>query len=172
VKLSLLAAGLVMGSMSVAALAAGASAASAPLTDGYHRFSEVEHQLQAWSKEHPEIQLLTLGKSAGGRPIYAVLIAAPGTAPNDVPPDERPAVFVGANIAGYHNAGTEAALDLIQRLIERLAGKDAGATALLRERTFYIAPALNPDAHDALFTKPRARRSGNARRWTTTATAW
>ncbi|HEY2739748.1 MAG TPA: M14 family metallopeptidase, partial [Thermoanaerobaculia bacterium] len=156
-KLSLLAAGLVMGSMS---LAAGASAASAPLTDGYHRFSEVEHQLQAWSKEHPEIQLLTLGKSAGGRPIYVVRIAAP----NDVPPEERPAVFVGANIAGYHNAGTEAALDLIQRLIERLGGKDAGTAALLRERTFYVAPALNPDAHDALFTKPRARRSGNAQK--------
>ncbi len=159
-KLSLLAAGLVMGSMSAAALAAGASAASAPLTDGYHRFSEVEHQLQAWSKEHPEIQLLTLGKSAGGRPIYAVRIAAP----NGVPPEERPAVFVGANIAGYHNAGTEAALDLIQRLIERLGGKDAGAAALLRERTFYVAPALNPDAHDALFTRPRARRSGNAQK--------
>lgn len=162
-KLSLVAAGLVIGSMS---LAAGASAASAPLTDGYHRFSEVEHQLQTWSKEHPEIQILTIGKSAGGRPIYVVRIAArtaaPGTTPNDVPPDERPAVFVGANIAGYHNAGTEAALHLIQRLVDPSTGKDTAA--LLRERTFYVAPALNPDAHDALFAKPRARRSGNAQK--------
>jgi hypothetical protein len=120
--------------------------------EGYHRFSEVEHQLQAWSKEHPELQVLTIGKSAGGRPLYVARLAAPG----EVPPDERPAVFVGANIAGYHNAGTEAALHLIRRLL----GKEAAA--LLRERTFYIAPALNPDAHDGLFTTPRVRRSGNA----------
>jgi hypothetical protein len=155
------AAGLVIGSVSAlspTSLASAASPASVPLSAGYHRFSEVEHQLQAWSQEHPEIQVLTIGKSAGGRPIYVVRIAAPGAAPDSLPPDERPAVFVGANIAGYHNAGTEAALHLIQRL----TGKDAAA--LLRERTFYIAPALNPDAHDAFFARPRARRSGNAQK--------
>jgi hypothetical protein len=120
--------------------------------EGYHGFSEVERQLQAWSQEHPELQVLTIGKSAGGRPLYVARLAAQG----EVPPDERPAVFVGANIAGYHNAGTEAALHLIRRLL----GKEAAA--LLRERTFYIAPALNPDAHDGLFATPRVRRSGNA----------
>jgi hypothetical protein len=147
-----------------AALAAGLilvsalSGAAAPLSEGYHRFSEVEHQLQIWSQEHPEIQILTLGKSAGGRPIYVARIAAQ----SETPPEERPAVFVGANIAGYHNAGTEAALHLIQRLVDPNAGKDTAA--LLRERTFYVAPALNPDAHDAFFAKPRARRSGNAQK--------
>ena len=159
------AAGLAIGSVSALSAASPASPASAPLSAGYHRFSEVEHQLQAWSKEHPEIQLLTIGKSAGGRPIYVARIASPG-APGELPPDERPAVFVGANIAGYHNAGTEAALHLIQRLIAQNAAQNAGndAAALLRERTFYVAPALNPDAHDAFFTTPRARRSGNAQK--------
>jgi Zinc carboxypeptidase len=123
-------------------------------TEGYHRFAEVERQLQTWSKEHPELNVLTIGKSQGGRALYVARIASADA----TPPDERPAVFVGANVAGWHNAGTEAALDLIQRL---LAGGD-DVKSLLREHTFYVAPALNPDAHDAFFAIPRERRSGNA----------
>jgi hypothetical protein len=137
-------------------LAAGGPARAASLSDGYHRFSEVERQLQSWSREHPELQILTIGKSAGGRPIYVARLAASGNEGGS--PDERPAVFVGANIAGWHNAGTEAAL----HLIERLLGKDSAA--LLRGRTFYVAPVLNPDASDALFTAPRAQRGGNAQK--------
>ena len=123
----------------------------------YHSFAEVDRQLQEWSREHPrEMQLLTIGRSAGGRPLYVARIAAPGGAD----PDGRPAVFVGANIAGFHNAGTEAALDLIRTLLA--APADSPAAQLLGSRTFYVAPALNPDAHDAIFGTPRDRRSGNA----------
>ena len=124
------------------------------LTAGYHRFSDVERQLQAWSREHPELQIQTIGKSAGGRPIYVARLAGEGAKP-----DERPAVFVGANAVGWHNAGTEAALHLIERLLT-----DKSAAGLLSRRTFYIAPVLDPDACDAFFNKPRARRSGNAQK--------
>ncbi len=147
----------------LALAAAGMLVASAPAApteaaryDDYHRFAEVEQRLQAWSKEHPELKILTLGQSAGGRPIYAAQIAAAGGAR----PEDRPAVFVGANAAGFHNAGTEAALDLVERL---LSG-DKTAAALLRTHTFYVAPALNPDAHDGLFATPRIRRGGNGMR--------
>jgi hypothetical protein len=75
-------------------------------------------------------------------------------------PDRRPAVFVGANLVGFHNAGTEAALDLVRTLLA--APADSPAARLLASRTFYVAPALNPDAHDAMFGTPRIRRSGNA----------
>lgn len=127
------------------------------LTKGYHRFSEVERQLQAWSREHPELQVQTIGKSAGGRPIYVARLAASGVSGDGAAanPDERPAVFVGANAVGWHNAGTEAALHLIERLLRQ------DNRELLRRRTFYVAPALDPDAGDAFFAKPRTRRSGN-----------
>jgi hypothetical protein len=144
--------GLLAGGRTVSA------ASSAASTEGYHRFSEVERQLQSWSREHPELQILTIGKSAGGRPIYVARLAGRSSGKDGGNPDERPAVFVGANIAGWHNAGTEAALHLIQRLL----GKDSAA--LLRERTFYVAPVLNPDASDAFFTAPRAQRGGNAQK--------
>lgn len=134
-------------------LAAGAPARAAVSYEDYHRLAEVERQLRSWSGSHPEVKLLDIGKSAGGRTIWVAQVAAAGS----IPPESRPAVFVGANLAGWHNAGTEAALHLVERLL-------SADEKLLRERTFYIAPALNPDAHDGLFATPRVRRSGNGSR--------
>lgn len=135
-----------------------AAASTAAIYQDYHSFAKVEQQLQAWGKDHPqEVKLLVAGKSAGGRPIYVLRIAGPGP-----DPDGRPAVFVGANIAGYHNAGTEAALDLIQTLVASPAGSPAAK--LLATTTFYVGPALNPDAHDGIFATPRVRRGGNAQK--------
>jgi hypothetical protein len=124
----------------------------------YHSFAEVEAQLAAWQKAHAGVAALqTIGESAGGRAIRVLRIAAPGP----VDPDQRPAVFVGANVAGHHNAGTEAALHLAGTLLEKAGGTQA---ELLSRVTFYVAPVLNPDAHDALFQTPRTLRSGNASR--------
>lgn len=141
------------------ALAAPAAAAVSP--QDYHSFAEVERQLQAWSKESPrEVKLITIGKSAGGRSIYVVRVAGPVSASEDA--DNRPAVFVGANIAGFHNAGTEAALDLLQTLVKAPAGSPA--SKLLASTIFYVAPALNPDAHDTLFGTLHYRRGGNGQK--------
>lgn len=136
-------------------LALGGPAGATVSFEDYHSFAEVEQELRAWDREHATLELLTIGKSAGGRPIYVARVAAPG----GTPPDERAAVFVGANVNGSHNAGTEAALHLLRALLEAPAGSDAARR--LAEQTFYVAPALNPDAHDALFSTPRARRGGN-----------
>jgi hypothetical protein len=128
-----------------------ASPAAAVDSSDYHDFAEVEAQLRAWAA-NPAVELREIGRSAGGRALWVAVVAGDG----ELPPDERPAVFVGANMAGHHNAGTEAALDLIESLL-------ADDRAELRsERTFYVAPVLNPDAHDALFGSVRAMRAGNA----------
>lgn len=119
---------------------------------GYHRYAEVQSALQKASSS-PLVTVTSIGKSAGGRAIPLVRVAAPGA----VDPDSRPAIFVGANAAGWCNAGTEAALDLVDKLVARGAND-----ALLKTRTFYVAPVLNPDAHDALFAKVLVKRSGNA----------
>lgn len=142
--------------VAVAAAALAGSPAFGEPAPGYHNFAAVESQLQGWARQHPAARLLTVGQSAGGRPLYVLQIASPGGAP----PDERSGVFVGANLAGYHNAGTEAALHLAETLLGK-AGSEAQRD-LLRTTTFYIAPALNPDAHDGMFSTPRIRRGGNA----------
>lgn len=121
--------------------------------EGYHRLSEVEAMLRAWAGQHPErLTLVDAGTSAGGHKLWVARLAADAAAA-----DERTGVFVGANVAGYHHAGTEAALDLIRTLLE-----DDDAAKLLEGRTFYVAPVLNPDAHDAFFDGVRWRRQGNA----------
>lgn len=136
-------------------LAAGPVAGA---TEGYHDRAAVEAALAHWASEHPTLaELYEIGTSAGGHPLQVLRLAADG----EDDPAERPAVFVGANVAGYHNAGTEAALDLIETL---LAGAEGDTAELLKSRTFYVAPVLNPDAHDAFFTSPRVRRGGNAER--------
>jgi len=149
-----------VGCLTVTLALATAGAALAVGYDDYHDFGEVETQLRAWA-ERPEVDLLDIGTSAGGRTLWVARIAGDGP----VDPDQRPAVFVGANIAGFHNAGTEAALDLVATLLEP-PGSGAPtapkASELLATRTFYVAPVLDPDAHDALFAAIRAKRSGNA----------
>lgn len=120
---------------------------------GYHDLNEVRRAVDTVAGSHPQmIRVTSIGQSAGNRPIIVVRIAGNGT----VDPDQRPAVFVGANIAGHHNSGTEAALGLIDTLV---SGEH---TDLLSRMTFYVAPVLHPDAHEAMFAKVRARRQGNA----------
>jgi len=134
------------------------AAGTAGATEGYHDRAAVEAALAHWASEHPTLaELYEIGTSAGGHPLQVLRLAADG----DVDPAMRPAVFVGANIAGYHNAGTEAAFDLVKTLLE---GAEGDTAELLKTRTFYVAPVLNPDAHDAFFTAPRVRRGGNAER--------
>lgn len=133
---------------------ASAPQARAAGYDDYHSFSEVEAKLRQWSS-NSLVTLETIGRSVGGKPIFVVRVAASGP----VDPDARQAVFVGANAAGFHNVGTEAALHLIETLVTNGASDE-----LLQRRTFYVAPILNPDAHDALFAEVRVKREGNASR--------
>lgn len=134
------------------ALAFGLSA-DANAREGYREFREVERDLRTIDRGSRNVSVESIGRSPGGRAIHVATIFAEG----EVDPMERPAVFVGANIVGYHNAGTEAALELIERLAE---GGDE-IDDLLSSTVFYVAPALNPDAHDAMFERPRFLRSGH-----------
>jgi len=125
---------------------------------GYHTVGSVTEQLEAWAREHPElVELETIGRSTAGAPLLIARVAAMG----EVDPDQRPAIFVGANIAGFHNAGTEAALDLLKMLLSDAAGD------MLKKHTFYVAPVLNPDAHDAMFRAPKQRLAGSGATWST-----
>ena len=140
----------------IAALCAAsvAMAASAVGHGEYHSFAEAEAAIERMADSHL-VSVQTIGESAGGRAIQVVRIAAEGS----VDPDDRPALFVGANIAGWHNAGTEAALGLIESLVNRSDEKEIAD--LLSTTTSYVAPILNPDAHDAMFESPVMQRAGN-----------
>ena len=134
---------LVLSAFGLILLAAPASAAG--LYDGYADYAAVGARLRSLADSHPRVSLLEIGESAGGRAILGVSVSGSGA--------DRSAVFVGANLVGYHAASTEAALHLLDRLTEE------GSADL---PTFYVFPALAPDAHDAIFATPRRQRSANA----------
>ncbi len=118
-------------------------------SDGEKRLAELARQNSSW------IQISAIGNSSAGKKLHLLTVAAPGK----VKPEMRPAVFVGANLVGFHNAGTQAAVAFLEKLVAKK--DDAAVKALLETRTFYVAPMLNPDAHDGLFQGPKYRRSLN-----------
>lgn len=124
----------------------------------YHKPAEVAAQLKDWVAKYPTLaRLESIGKSAGGRDIFVLRIAGPGSAA-----EMRPAVMVSANLEGGHLIGTEAALRFAGKLLTA-DPKDGKLAALLSARTFYVAPLLNPDGTDAWFGALRTGRLGNAR---------
>ena len=116
----------------------------------YATFAETERKLTDLARQNSDVMTLdSIGLSAGGRKLYAVRIAGRGA----VEPELRPAIFIGANLAGYHNAGVQLAMALLDRLITQ--ENDLAA------RTYYILPVLNPDAHDSYFAKVKWRNALN-----------
>jgi hypothetical protein len=132
---------------------------AAPLVaDGYRDHAAVKAALERWEGEHPDlVKIISIGKSTGGLEIWVARVAAAGA----VEPDKRPAVFLGGNIEGTRLLGTEAALEVIEYLISK-SGEDEIA-GLLKTRTFYIAPLMNPDVAQMAFSSPKWERETNIR---------
>lgn len=140
------------------ALALGGPGFAQQAPPRYHAPAEVGALLQEQAGRHPGLAALqAIGKSAGGETIPVMQLAAEGA----VAPAKRPAIMVCANIEGSHLIGTEAALLIIDRL---LAGfeTDAKIQELLKTRTVYVAPLLNPDAAKNYFANPKQERTANA----------
>lgn len=126
----------------------------ADYTKAYHDYSEVVAKLKSWAG-NAQAKLIEIGTSAGGKKLYALQIAAKGSQA----PELRQAIFLGANIAGNHQAGTEAALHFIEQLLD---SKNQTAAKQIANHTFYVAPILNPDAHDRFFAMPRIHSQGSS----------
>lgn len=123
----------------------------------YLNFADAEQRLANFARQNAAlVKLDSMGSSAGGKKLHVLTIAASGGKAIS----QRQAVFVGANLVGYHNAGTQAAIALAEKLVAKK--DDPAVKKLLETRVFYIAPALNPDAHDSYFAALKYRRSLNA----------
>jgi len=127
--------------------------------DAYHQPGEVNTLLKAWTSGYPQLtKLILIGKSAEQREFFALRVASGEKGLPD--PENRPAVFVSANLEGYHLVGTEAALLLAEKLLTRYSS-DENIKELLDNNTVYIAPLLNPDVAQAYFSKVRYERRRN-----------
>ena len=125
--------------------------------DHWPRYAELTGLLQSWAGQRPElIAVVSIGRSHEGRDIWMCEITDRSTGP----PEEKPAVWIDANIHATEVTGGTAALHLAHRLISG-HGTDETITGALAGRAFYIVPRLNPDGVElALADRPRYVRSG------------
>jgi murein tripeptide amidase MpaA len=123
--------------------------------DRFYTYAELEETLAAWTDEFPGLcQVESIGKSYEGREIPLVTV----TNLESGPPEEKPALFVHAQIHAMEFTGTTAALHLLDRLLHG-HGEDERVTRALDTRTFYVVPRVNPDGAEAGLEDGRFRRS-------------
>ena len=129
------------------------------LVAGYQDSEKVFAAMEEMASKNPAlVRLLTLGTSAGGRKIPILEIRATGTRLSPI--ENRPAVFVAANLEGVYLPGTEAALELASKLV-REYGKKENITRILERKVVYIAPLLNPDGAQSFFTSAKIEKISN-----------
>ena len=127
--------------------------------DFNHYFSndEIASVLDGWAEEFPQLATVTeLGKSHEGRAIPLLTLTNRITGTDE----DKPAIWIDANIHATEVAGTTVALHIAHTLLSG-HGSDSRCTRLLDNAAFYIVPRLNPDgAALALAESPQYVRSG------------
>ena len=93
----------------------------------------------------------TIGRSALGREIMALVVADRSTRPD---PAFRPGLLAVGNVHGDEVLGGEVALELARRLVRGAISGDVAISRLLAQRAVYIIPRPNPDGSELLFGKP------------------
>jgi murein tripeptide amidase MpaA len=124
--------------------------------DRFVRYRELAELLEALAAERPDLVALSeIGRSHEDRAITLATITNTATGPHD----EKPALWIDANIHATEHTGGTAALNLIHRLITQY-GSDDTVTRALDTRCFYVVPRMNPDGVElALGERPRYVRS-------------
>jgi hypothetical protein len=102
-------------------------------------FEELQAQLEAWQREHPQImQLQTLGQSAQGRPLYAARLTDPEADDTD-----KEHVLLTATHSGVERSATTG----VFYLMDWLLSEDPLARKILRKQVLVCMPVVNPDGY-------------------------
>jgi len=130
--------------------------------DRFLRYDELTTWLHAVAHASPEIvEVASFGTSHEGRDLWLVTITdrATGSA------ETKPAHWVDASIHAVELTATVAACHLIHRLVSGWHDDDPIITELLRTRTMYVVPRVNPDGAELVLSdQPRLPRS-SVRPW-------
>jgi len=101
------------------------------------------------------VEVSSIGTSRSGRTLQLLRLAHPEPDALGRTPDQRPALLIVAGLEGRHEIGPRVSRSLVDRLVTNHAD-------LLRERTVYIIPDLNPD-NAAFFARAGTPKSDFAR---------
>ncbi|MCL2738148.1 MAG: M14 family metallopeptidase [Bacteroidales bacterium] len=122
----------------------------------YHTNAGIEALCKEMVKAYPHlVRLQSIGKSVGDRDIWLLTVSdfSKGN------PDRKPAMWIDANLHGNEIQGTEMALYIAWYLIENFH-ENAYIQELLEQKTFYIAPTINPDGRAVFTEEAGSLRSG------------
>ncbi|MGB8958001.1 MAG: M14 family metallopeptidase [Candidatus Aminicenantales bacterium] len=123
----------------------------------YHNYVELARAVQALAgPAKTAARLESIGKTRGGRDIWALEIANPG----GVAPAGRPALLIAAGFEGDQLVGTEIALSVAETLLKGAAG-DPEIKQRLDTSTIYIIPRVNPDGAEGFFAAVKTGRRTN-----------
>lgn len=121
----------------------------------YHTNLALEEIMKNMAKSHPNIvKLESIGKSYEGRDIWVLTITDFKTGKAE----DKPAIWIDGNIHSNEIQGTEFVLYTAWYLSE-MYGDLEFITQLLKDKTFYLAPTINPDAHDNFIFEPNTGNS-------------
>ena len=122
----------------------------------YHTNAGLEKICRDIAKAWPQLaKLESIGKSVGGRDIWVLTIS--DFKKGD--PGRKPAMWVDGNIHGNEIQGSEMAIYIAWYLTEMFSSNKF-IQELLEQKTFYIAPTINPDGRAFFTESPGTLRSG------------
>lgn len=121
----------------------------------YNTYDGIVDIMRKIAKAYPNLaRLESIGKSVEGRDIW--LLAVSDFKTGD--PDRKPAMYIDGNIHSNEIQGAEFSLYTAWYLTEMFDELDF-IKELLRDKTFYIVPTINPDARDNFMKEPNTPHS-------------
>lgn len=121
----------------------------------YNTYDGIVDLMKKINKAYPKLtRLESIGKSYEERDIYMLTISDFNTGN----PDKKPAMYIDGNIHSNEIQGAEFSLYTAWYLTEMFDDLDF-INELLKDKTFYIVPTINPDARDNYMKEPNTPHS-------------
>jgi hypothetical protein len=121
----------------------------------YYTYDGITEVCKKLAKEYPELVTMeSAGKSYQGKDIIALTISDK-KAGN---PDFKPGFYIDGNIHSNEIQGTEMAMYTAWYLCE-MYDENKFINELLKDKTFYILPTINPDARQYFMDEPNTASS-------------
>src|SRR4051794_6798525 len=118
--------------------------------DRLYSYDELTAALHELAAAHPELLTVeSIGHSHEGRDLWLATVTNRATGPHN----EKPALFIEANIHATEITGSTAALHLLHRLVTE-HGQADDVTRVLDTRCFYVMPRVNPDGVEFALADP------------------
>jgi len=122
----------------------------------YYDYAAITEIVKKMAQAHPDlVKLESMGKSYLGKDLWVMTI----TNSKVGKPDKKPAMYIDGNIHSNEIQGSEFAMYTAWYLTEMFAQGNKNIVSLLSEKTFYIAPTINPDARDSFIHSPNTPNS-------------